>query len=120
MFGGSALAAGLGDGNFLIGYSGSFLSGEAYAMNTAMLWAFQMMFAGTAPATMVAAVVSLAIIRGGEASELSITVDEHSGALRNHIRIQTRGNQGLKWLHGLLGFVQGQRNLVDGEFRFMN
>ena len=57
MFGGSALAVGLGDGNFLIGYSGFFLSDEAYDVNTAVLWAFQMMFAGTA-ATIVAGAVA--------------------------------------------------------------
>ena len=56
MFGGSALmGAGLGldDGNTVIGFSGFFLSGDAYDVNTITLWIFQMVFAATA-ATIVA------------------------------------------------------------------
>ncbi len=48
MFGGSALAAGLEKGNALIGYSGFFLSGEAYDVTTVLYWLFQMVFAATA------------------------------------------------------------------------
>lgn len=57
MFGGSALASGLGDGNLWIGFSGFFLAGDAYDVSTAELWLFQMMFAGTA-ATIVAGAVA--------------------------------------------------------------
>ena len=57
MFGGSAAAAGLGEGNAIIGTSGFFLSGKAEADDTAMLWIFQMVFAGTA-ATIVAGAVA--------------------------------------------------------------
>ena len=53
MFGGSAAASGLTGGNFFIGTSGFFLTGEAGADDTAMLWIFQMVFAGTA-ATIIA------------------------------------------------------------------
>ena len=53
MWGGSAAASGLADGNWFIGYSGFFLAGEAEADDTAMTWIFQMVFAGTA-ATIVA------------------------------------------------------------------
>ena len=47
MFGGSALASGLDRGNSFIGFSGFFLSGEAYDVSTAVLWFFQMVFAAT-------------------------------------------------------------------------
>lgn len=57
MFGGSALATGLGEGNAFIGLSGFFLSGKAQADDTAMLWVFQMVFAGTA-ATIVAGAIA--------------------------------------------------------------
>ncbi|MBI4202352.1 MAG: ammonium transporter [Chloroflexi bacterium] len=57
MFGGSALAAGLEEGNLWIGLSGFFLAGDAYDVGTAELWLFQMMFAGTA-ATIVAGAVA--------------------------------------------------------------
>ena len=57
MFGGSAAASGLADGNFLVGTSGFFLTGAAQADDTAMLWIFQMVFAGTA-ATIVAGAVA--------------------------------------------------------------
>ena len=48
MFGGSALASGLDKGNAFIGYSGFFLSGEAYDVTTILYWLFQMVFAATA------------------------------------------------------------------------
>ncbi len=48
MFGGSALASGLADGNPFIGMSGFFLSGDANDVNTMLLWFFQMVFAATA------------------------------------------------------------------------
>ncbi|MBI4786922.1 MAG: ammonium transporter [Chloroflexi bacterium] len=48
MFGGSAIAAGLSEGNPLIGLSGFFLTGQSYDVTTAMLWFFQMVFAATA------------------------------------------------------------------------
>ena len=57
MFGGSAVASGLADGNAGIGYSGFFLSGDAYDVSTIELWIFQMVFAGTA-ATIVAGAVA--------------------------------------------------------------
>ena len=53
MFGGSAAASGLGEGNWFIGASGFFLTGQAEADDTSMLWIFQMVFAGTA-ATIIA------------------------------------------------------------------
>ena len=53
MFGGSAAASGLAEGNSIIGTSGFFLAGKAEADDTAMLWIFQMVFAGTA-ATIIA------------------------------------------------------------------
>jgi Amt family ammonium transporter len=53
MFGGSALASGLDQGNPWIGFSGFFLTGAAYDVTTNMLWIFQMVFAATA-ATIVA------------------------------------------------------------------
>lgn len=48
MFGGSALASGLDDGNSLFGFSGFFLAGDAYDVTTIELWFFQMVFAATA------------------------------------------------------------------------
>jgi Amt family ammonium transporter len=48
MFGGSALASGLGEGNDWFGYSGFFLTGDAYDVSTMELWFFQMVFAATA------------------------------------------------------------------------
>jgi Amt family ammonium transporter len=48
MFGGSAAASGLAQGNGWIGLSGFFLSGDAYDVTTNMLWLFQMVFAATA------------------------------------------------------------------------
>ena len=57
MFGGSAAASGLSDGNLFIGYSGFFLAGDAYDVSTIELWIFQMVFAGTA-ATIVAGAVA--------------------------------------------------------------
>jgi Amt family ammonium transporter len=53
MFGGSKLYAGLEDGNSIIGWSGWFLSGNAYDVSTMMFWMFQVVFAATA-ATIVA------------------------------------------------------------------
>lgn len=46
MFGGSAAASGLSEGNAFIGFSGFFLSWEAEANDTVTLWIFQMVFAG--------------------------------------------------------------------------
>ena len=57
MWGGSAAASGLSEGNAFIGYSGFFLAGEAGADDTAMNWIFQMVFAGTA-ATIVAGAIA--------------------------------------------------------------
>jgi len=57
MFGGSALFPGLDAGNAVIGYSGFFLSGEAYDVSTIMLWFFQMCFMATA-CTIVAGAVA--------------------------------------------------------------
>ncbi|MEA4908219.1 MAG: ammonium transporter [Chloroflexi bacterium] len=48
MFGGSALASGLEQGNPFIGLSGFMLSGAAYDVTTMELWFFQMVFAATA------------------------------------------------------------------------
>lgn len=53
MFGGSKLFAGLEDGNSIIGWSGWFLTGDAYDVSTMMFWMFQVVFAATA-ATIVA------------------------------------------------------------------
>ena len=53
MFGGSKLYAGLESGNSIIGWSGWFLSGNAYDVSTMMFWMFQVVFAATA-ATIVA------------------------------------------------------------------
>lgn len=52
MFGGSGFP-GMAEGNDIIGTSGFFLTGDAYDVNTVMLWIFQMVFAATA-ATIVA------------------------------------------------------------------
>lgn len=48
MFGGSALASGLSEGNDWFGYSGFFLTSDAYDVSTIELWFFQMVFAATA------------------------------------------------------------------------
>lgn len=48
MFGGSAVASGLSEGNAVIGLSGFFLTGEANDVSTMLLWFFQMVFAATA------------------------------------------------------------------------
>jgi Amt family ammonium transporter len=48
MFGGSALGAGLSDGNEFLGFSGFFLTADAYDVTTIELWMFQMVFAATA------------------------------------------------------------------------
>ncbi|HNX10307.1 MAG TPA: hypothetical protein PKL29_09335, partial [Methanothrix sp.] len=48
MFGGSKLFAGLEDGNSIIGWSGWFLTGDAYDVSTMMFWMFQVVFAATA------------------------------------------------------------------------
>jgi ammonium transporter, Amt family len=48
MFGGSAVASGLDQGNLFIGLSGFMLSGAAYDVSTMELWFFQMVFAATA------------------------------------------------------------------------
>jgi Amt family ammonium transporter len=57
MFGGSALASGLEQGNSLIGFSGFLLAGNAYDVTTMELWFFQMVFAATA-ATIVSGAVA--------------------------------------------------------------
>ena len=57
MWGGSAAASGLSEGNAIIGYSGFFLAGEANADDTALNWIFQMVFAGTA-ATIIAGAIA--------------------------------------------------------------
>ncbi|MBI2861274.1 MAG: ammonium transporter [Chloroflexi bacterium] len=57
MFGGSALASGLEIGNPFAGFSGFFLSGEAYDVVTIELWFFQVVFAATA-ATIVAGIMA--------------------------------------------------------------
>lgn len=57
MFGGSKLAPGLDVGTSLLGFSGFFLTNQAYDVSTTMLWLFQMVFAATA-ATIVAGVVA--------------------------------------------------------------
>jgi Amt family ammonium transporter len=48
MFGGSELGSGLADGNDFIGYSGFFLTSDAYDVSTIELWMFQIVFAATA------------------------------------------------------------------------
>ncbi|MFZ2412398.1 MAG: ammonium transporter, partial [Candidatus Methanoperedens sp.] len=57
MFGGSKLFPGLEDGNAWIGWSGFFLTGNAYDVQTIMFWMFQVVFAATA-ATIVAGAVA--------------------------------------------------------------
>jgi Amt family ammonium transporter len=57
MFGGSKLFPGLEEGNSWIGYSGFFLTGDAYDVQTIMFWMFQVVFAATA-ATIVAGVLA--------------------------------------------------------------
>jgi Amt family ammonium transporter len=57
MFGGSKIFPGLEMGNGFLGYSGFFLSGEAYDVSTIMMWFFQMVFAATA-CTIVAGAVA--------------------------------------------------------------
>ncbi|MBI2907807.1 MAG: ammonium transporter [Chloroflexi bacterium] len=57
MFGGSKLFPGLEEGNPFIGFSGFFLSGDAYDVSTMMMWFFQMVFAATA-CTIVAGAVA--------------------------------------------------------------
>lgn len=57
MFGGSKLFSGLDNGNSFIGYSGFFLTGEAYDVSTMMMWFFQMCFMATA-CTIVAGAVA--------------------------------------------------------------
>ena len=57
MWGGSKAASGLDDGNAIIGYSGFFLTGDAYDVDTILSWFFQMVFAATA-ATIVAGAVA--------------------------------------------------------------
>ncbi len=57
MYGGSNIASGLDSGNSLIGYSGFFLSGDAYHPSTSSIWLFQVMFA----------VASCAIVAGAVA-----------------------------------------------------
>lgn len=57
MFGGSKLFPGLEAGNSWIGYSGFFLTGDAYDVSTIMFWMFQVVFAATA-ATIVAGVLA--------------------------------------------------------------
>ena len=56
MFGGSGLP-GLGDGNDLLGYSGFFLTNNAYDVSTTAFWLFQVVFVATA-ATIVAGAVA--------------------------------------------------------------
>ena len=48
MFGGSGAGAGLGDGNDFWGFSGFFLTENAYDVSTIELWMFQVVFAATA------------------------------------------------------------------------
>lgn len=45
MFGGSGAGPGLESGNSVIGYSGFFLAGGSYDVQTAVFWLFQMVFA---------------------------------------------------------------------------
>lgn len=60
MFGGSSMAPGLEHGGTFIGYSGFFLAGGSYDVQTIMLWLFQMVFATKA----------VTIIAGGVAERM--------------------------------------------------
>lgn len=57
MFGGSGTAPGLESGNLFIGYSGFFLAGGSYDVQTIMLWLFQMVFC-TKAVTIIAGAVA--------------------------------------------------------------
>ena len=57
MFGGSGAAPGLESGNLFIGYSGFFLAGGSYDVQTIMLWLFQMVFC-TKAVTIIAGAVA--------------------------------------------------------------
>lgn len=57
MFGGSGLHSGLESGNSIIGYSGFFLAGEAYDVQSIMFWLFQMVFC-TKAVTIIAGAVA--------------------------------------------------------------
>lgn len=57
MFGGSKLSPGLDFGNPLFGFSGFFLSGDAYDVTTATIFLFQIMFAAAATSIVACAVV---------------------------------------------------------------
>ncbi len=57
MFGGSGASSGLDAGNFFLGYSGFFLSGGSYDVQTMMLWLFQMVFC-TKAVTIIAGAVA--------------------------------------------------------------
>lgn len=48
MFGGSGLGSGLADGSGFVGYSGFFLTSDAYDVSTIELWMFEIVFAATA------------------------------------------------------------------------
>jgi Amt family ammonium transporter len=57
MFGGSMAAPGLEDGNWFMRYSGFFLAGDSYDVQTVMLWLFQMVFC-TKAVTIIAGAVA--------------------------------------------------------------
>ena len=57
MFGGSMAAPGLESGNWFMGYSGFFLAGGSYDVQTVMLWLFQMVFC-TKAVTIIAGAVA--------------------------------------------------------------
>jgi Amt family ammonium transporter len=57
MFGGSAAAPGLESGNWFMGWSGFFLAGGSYDVQTIMLWLFQMVFC-TKAVTIIAGAVA--------------------------------------------------------------
>ncbi len=65
------------------------------------------------------AVVTLAIIRGGEPQDISITVGEAPEQLKRR-GLADAGRPVLPGLSGLLGLVRGQHKLVDGQFRVMD